>query len=182
MAGFYIEIKGLAEAQKTLADIRDGTKKAIVRALNRTVTAVQSDAVKAVAAEFNLTQKDIRHDFTIKKANYGDFSAYVQAAGKPTPLIKFIRTRQTQKGVSVQVKKSRSRAVIKHAFIVTQRSGYRGVFLRVGRARYPIKQRYGPRVPDILSNPEVMGPILEQARERLDKNFEHEVDFLLESK
>ncbi len=184
-SGFYIEIKGLDDVQRTLAGIKDGSRKAIVRALNKTVGTssggVQSDAVKEVAREFNLTQKDIKRDFRIKKATYADLSAYVRAQGKPVPLGRFIRTRQTQKGVSVQVKKSRPRVVIRHAFIPKLKSGHIGVFWRRGKQRLPIDQRFGPRVPDIFSNDEVMKPILQKAQERLDKNFSHEVEFLLET-
>jgi hypothetical protein len=186
MAGFYIQIKGLEDAQKILAGIADGSKKAIVRALNKTVGiptgGVQSDAVKAVAGKINLTQKDIKKSFEVKKATYTDLSAYVRSTGKPTPLGRFIRTRQTSKGISVQVKRSRPRTVIRHAFFITAKKGsYKGVYWRVGRHRYPIKQRYGPRVPDIFENTEVMQPILQKAQERLDKNFNHEVEFLLET-
>ncbi len=207
MAGFYVQIKGLEDAQKLLSGIKDGSRKAIARALNKTVGTssggVQSDAVKEVAKEFNLTQKDIKRDFKIKKATYTDLSAYVRAQGRPVPLERFIRTRQTQKGVSIQVKKNRSRVVIPHLFIRKYKGG---VFIRLALIRditsnpmsirrdksgkflgkfrdkrFPIKHRFGPRIPDIFSNAEVMEPILKKAQERLDKNFGHEVEFLLES-
>jgi len=185
MAGFYIEIKGLEDAQKLLSGIKGGSRKAIVRTLNKTVGTssggVQSDATKAVAQEFNLTQKNIKRDFSVKKAKYSDLSAYVKSKGKPVPLGRFVRTRQTKKGVSVLVKKNRPRTVIRHAFIPKLKSGHTGVFWREGKPRLPIKQRFGPRIPDIFSNQEVMAPILKKAQERLDKNFSHEVDFLLES-
>ena len=205
MSGFYIEIKGLEDAQKLLSGIKDGSRKAIVRALNKTVGTssggVQSDAVKAVAKEFNLTQKNIKKDFRTKKATYSNLSAYVQARGNPVPLERFIKTRQNKIGVSVQVKKSRPRVTIPHLFIRKYKGG---VFVRlsaIGKnvtpgmsirkdksgkflgkfrdTRFPIKHKFGPRIPDIFSNQEVMEPILKKAQERLDKNFGHEVDFLL---
>jgi len=185
MPGFYVEIKGLEDAQKLLSGIKDGSRKAIVRALNKTVGTssggVQSDAVKKVAEEFNLTQKAIKRDFVIKKANYSDLSAYVRAKGKPVSLGRFVRTRQTLKGVSVLVKKAKPRTIIRHAFIPKLKSGHVGVFWRTGKSRFPIEQKFGPRIEDIFSNKEVMEPILQKAQERLDKNFNHEVEFLLTS-
>jgi hypothetical protein len=185
MPGFYVQIKGIEDAQKLLSGIKDGSRKVIVRALNKTVGTssggVQSDAVKAVAGEFNLTQKDIKRDFKVKKATYTDLSAYVRSQGKPIPLGRFIRTRQTLKGVSVQVKKGRSRTIIRHAFIPKLKSGHIGVFWRTGKSRLPIEQKFSSRIPDIFSNADVMEPILKKAQERLDKNFSHEVEFLLES-
>jgi|GEM_PF-970512 len=45
--------------------------------------------------------------------------------------------------------------------------------------RYPIKAKYGPRVPDILSNQPVMARVLDKAGERLHKNMQHELQYEL---
>jgi len=185
MSQFTISIKGLDEAKFLLQGIKNGSRKAIVRALNKTVGTttggVRSDASKAVAGSINLAQTVIKKDFSVAKATYSNLSAHVRAKGLPIALGKFKGTRQTKKGISVQVKKNRPRKVIRRAFIPKLKSGHKGVFWRTGKERLPIDQRFGPRVPDILSNEPVMNPILEKAEVRLDKNFAHEVDHLLES-
>lgn len=45
--------------------------------------------------------------------------------------------------------------------------------------RLPIKERFGPRVPDIMGNEPVMKKILSQADDRLHKNLMHEMDYEL---
>ena len=60
---------------------------------------------------------------------------------------------------------------ILHAFL--QRSG--GVYERVGRSRFPIRQLKGPSAPGMLGNP-VVGPFIEaKMATRLGINLEHEL-------
>lgn len=45
--------------------------------------------------------------------------------------------------------------------------------------RFPIKERFGPRVPDIFSNSQVMDAVLEKAGNRLHANINHELEYEL---
>jgi hypothetical protein len=45
--------------------------------------------------------------------------------------------------------------------------------------RLKIEERFGPRIPDIMSNEPVMKTILDKAGDRLHSNLEHETDYEL---
>lgn len=57
--------------------------------------------------------------------------------------------RQTQKGVSVEVNKGK-RTLVKGAFIATMGSGHKGVFVRRGSSRLPIRELLASRPVDAL--------------------------------
>ena len=71
------------------------------------------------------------------------------------------------------VKKAHGRKIIPGSFVARMKSGHAGVFRRKRRARLPIKQFYGPRVPDILSNKNVRERVLDEARAYMEKRWPH---------
>lgn len=185
----------LRKAKALLSGIKGGVPRVIARALNKTLTGVRKDAVKEIQKTITPKAKVIRKTFKISKATVFRPTGVILSTGKPLGLIHF-KARQTKKGVTLQIKKKEPRKFLKHAFIATMPSGHKGVFwreykgtrgaTRKGMAyaaiprkyRLPIKELYGPRVPDILSNEPVMKPILDKAKRRLRKNFSHELNFL----
>ena len=197
-----ISQRDILDIEATLLGIRNGATKALARAINKTLTGVRTDKTNEAAKVLNLKKADIRNAVKINKATWSNMSASVKRTGKPVALSKFKGTRQTKKGVSVLVKTGGQRTILPHAFIATMTSGHVGVFWRkdddwVGYAdrpklppaaygrlpkhyRLPIKELYGPRVEDILANPDTMKRLIELANERLDKNLDHEVKYLLD--
>ena len=89
------------------------------------------------------------------------------------------------KRVSVLVKKDRGRKVLKNAFPIQMPSGHRGLFeieqpLHISKTGRPvIKQLYGPRIPDIMSNKETIEDIEKQIRERMDNELNRQLDYML---
>ncbi|MBN2397100.1 MAG: phage tail protein [Deltaproteobacteria bacterium] len=170
-----------------LSTVKCGAAKVTARAINRTLSGVKTDASAEIRNEITATKKYVDRTFKIQKASTVNLRGAVSSTGRPLPLIAF-STRKTKKGVSVLVKKGRTRKVIPHTFIATMKSGHEGVFWRekvggkmVGRLK--ILQRYGPRVPDIFSNESVMKTVEAKANERMTKNLSHEIDYeLLRSK
>jgi hypothetical protein len=117
----------IANINLMMGDIKNGVPKVMVRAINATLTGVQSDAVKAIAVDLNLTQERIRQDFYINKATWEYISGSVVAKGKPVNLASFQGTTENRSdfngGVSVKIKKSGTRQKFKHAFIWTRGAG-----------------------------------------------------------
>lgn len=192
-----IDEASILNARVLLEGIRNGAEKAIASAVNKTMTGVKTDAGREIAKELNLSQARIKKDLYVSRMP----NAALTARGRPVGLASFTGTRQTAKGVSVKVKKMR--AVLKHAFLATTKGGAQNVFWRafkgprakgpVGRAskwpfqrlvyaalpkkfRLPVDRLAGPRVPDILSNDDVMKNVQVLGAERLTKNLAHEVD------
>ena len=50
---------------------------------------------------------------------------------------------------------------------------------REGKERYPVKGLYGPAVPQLFGNPDVMEQMQERGSEVFDARLEHELDRLL---
>lgn len=203
--------------EKMLADLKGAGTRVTVRAVNKTLTGVKTDASAAIRVVVTAKKAAVDKTFKISKASEARPSAYISSTGLPLPLIDYA-ARQTQKGISVQVRKDRPRKVVRSAFIASMKSGHKGVFWRewhhswtmrpnfskadtlISRSGYfwseklkrflpaamlarkyrlPIKERFGPRVPDIMSNEPVMKSILTKADDRLHKNLMHETEYEL---
>ncbi|KVM47118.1 hypothetical protein WJ58_28880 [Burkholderia ubonensis] len=149
--------------------------RATARALNKTAAQVRTGASREIrAAGYNLKAGTIRKTLSTTRATPARLIAALTATGRPIPLINY-GARQTTKGVTVRVKNGSK--TLRHAFIATMASAHIGVFERVGtghkrvtkngRAHWsglPIRELYGPSIPDALGNAAVqktMGQLIE---------------------
>lgn len=195
MAVITIQAKGLNDVQGLLADIQGGTGRALSRSINRTIKGVRTDVTDEVKASVNLTKSFIQKQtgmktqqtFIIHNATPALPKGSISTRGANVPLIQYSNQRGKRqkypKNITVQVKKSRGKHRMRHMFIPQLRSGHRGLFVQVSgktiNRNRKIEQKFGPRVPDILSNKEVMEKVENKASVRMDKNLAHEVDYLL---
>lgn len=188
----------LGEVQELLATMRTGGPKVLVRTINETLKGVRTDVTNEVAAAVNLpktfirkqTSKKSQRTFYLKQANYAsapDYSGYLEVKGANVSLIQYSNQRGAKfrraKRVSVLVQKSRGRKIFRHAFPMKMPSGHRGIFefeegvSRTGRRS--IKELYGSRVPDVLSNKETFDKVEKHATARMDKALNKHLDHLL---
>lgn len=172
---------------KNIAVLTRDSEKYVARALNRTASGTQTDTVKQIRIDLNLKAKDIRDTMKIAKASKQKQTASVASSGARVPLIDF-GARQTKKGVTVKVKRSGDRFLIKHAFLATMPTGHRDVFFRKKppdtdpkRHGLKIAKLLGPAVPDFMGNEKAMGVILEKTEARLIENLKSQIDYLLAS-
>ena len=131
MTALSIEINPLqmAEVKLMLGAWEKAGDRVIQQAVNRTLAGVRTDTTNEVAKVITPTKKKIRETITVNKMTAGDGNASVKCKGGPLNLINF-KARQTQKGVTVQVKQSSSRSLIKHAYIATMKNGNKLVMMR----------------------------------------------------
>ena len=120
-----------AKVNNLLSQVKRGPNRVYARSLNKTTTGVKTDASAKIREELNATKKAVDSTFSIQKASESNMTAAISSKGKPLPLSEFIGTRQTKTGVSVLVKKGRTRETIPGAFIATTKGGHKGVFWRV---------------------------------------------------
>lgn len=131
----------LGDLQKELTKTRRVyIPKATARALNRTGQQVQSAAVKAIAADAGIKQKDARAAMKRGRATVIRQIVEIVARGRPLNLIRF-GARKTKKGISAAPWKKRR--IFKGAWIGNQG---KTVFKRVGKERYPIRGVFGPGI------------------------------------
>lgn len=169
---------------------RDVIDTATVRTLNKVVDRVATAAAREMkSAGYNLKISDIKKGLTKQKATANNLTARVVASGKPIPLIRY-SARQTNKGVTVNVLNGRK--LIAHAFIATMPSGHTGVFIRQGTGRHkrvtkgsktswhalPIKELFGPGVPDGLANRSVQEALQRVVETSFADVFAQQVKYL----
>ena len=163
---------------------------ALVRALNKTADRVKVAGSREVRkAGYNLKASDIKRALKISRATQSSLKATVTAGGRPIPLIQY-GARQTSKGVTVNVLSGRK--LIPGAFIATMQSGHTGVYVRepgskhkkvlkAGRASWhglPIRELFGPAIPDALANPAVRDALQALITEQFPIILEHEHSWL----
>ena len=180
-----IDKNQLSGVRKMLLELRGQFPRAFSRALNKTVTGTRTDLVGLVRRDYNYKAAAIRKRIALNKATFQHLSASVKSSGGGVHLTDIAGTRQTKTGVSVNVKKATGRRLISRAFIREARnSGKTIVFRRqeIGGKmvpRLPLGARYASHPEVIYNTPENWPRIQKQAGERLDKNFDHEVDTVL---
>lgn len=197
MITIRINADDMARVKKSLAGIPGAVERVCMRSINDGLAGMKTDASTEIRSVIVLSKSAVDATFKTVKASVTSLSGVFASTGSPVPLIEY-GARQTTKGVSVQVKRGNPRSVVVGAFIATMKSGHKGVFWRewhqairkpVNRNipygklpkkyRLPISQRYGPRVPDILSNEPVMTAVLKKADDRMHTNIDRQINYEL---
>lgn len=106
--------------QRMQADVAD---KATARALNRTIDQARTAMVREIRAEYNLPASQVRERLRIKRASFRAGTLGLTAAlespsgkGRSLNVIRF-QARQTRQGVTVRIRKTGGRPLIRSAFI-----------------------------------------------------------------
>ena len=168
-------------AKRLLAAVPRGWPKAASRAVNKTAGAARTRIVREIAAETKLTPKYLRKRIWIRRASYTRLEALVRIGGHEMPLIAF-RARQTQKGVTYMVVRSRGRQLMAGAFIATMPMGHKGVFKRRGAKRLPIDEQYSQSLQDIYADaPGLARRIIAETSGMLEKNLWTQIHLILEA-
>ena len=171
-------------AQKVLGHIPEAVPKATASAINRAAEGGRTDAVKKAREIYVIPAGRVRETIDIRKAQPSNLLAMVLARGRPRALSYFRITpgkptkRRPKDGVHVQVKRGEGGTISK-SFVAKMASGHVGVFNREGAAKFPIEQRYGPSVPQMLGSPTVTQFVEEGAQRRLGERLDHEINRIL---
>jgi len=192
MADLSINVRSNASlvAMELLAAGREMQAVATARALNKLMDRAKVQAARQIRdAGYNLKISDIKSGIRIQRATAGTPRAALIAKGRPVPLIKY-SARETSKGVSVNVLKGRK--LIAGAFIATMPGGHRGVFVRDGHGKHkkvkkggrvswhelPIRELFGPSIPDSLANAQVQEQLQRMVMDTFPDLLEHESEWL----
>lgn len=179
----------LAEMDRISRDVRE---QATVRALNKLAAQVKTSASREIReAGYNLKAATVKKQLTVLRATPARLVATVRASGKPIPLIEYGAKGAAKGGVRVKVKGKTS--VLRHAFIATMPNGHVGVYDRAPGAKHkkgtqrrpnvwtqgPIKQLFGPGVPDALANASVQANIERLVQEKFAATLRSEVAYIV---
>lgn len=146
---------------------------AAIRALNRAIASVRTDATRRLAQEMGLRAKTVRDRLKIIPAKNGQLEATLVVGGKRIPIKEFA-ARQTRQGVTYRGPGG-ARTLIKSAFIAKMRSGHIGVFERRTTKRLPIVERFGASLPFVAVKQKILQAGLAVGEAAFRKNLEHEL-------
>lgn len=154
---------------------RDMNRAAAI-ALNRTADSVQTEAIRLIRSTYKILAREVKRGFTIRRAYAGKLQSMVFASGRPLNVIGFGARpsqpggRLPKVGVSVDIKGARKR--IPGAFVARiSNNGYVGVFMRKGRARFPIRAVTTVSIPGLFRKDIVSNAIGSVATDRFRKEL-----------
>lgn len=169
----------LDKATRLLAGFPGGIEKAAASALNRAATSGKASAAKEVGKQYYLKVSDFKKYTKSSQRVSRDgngITVSLNFRGFHVPLIRF-KTSLTSSGlIRSQVKKSTNSEILKHVFQATMDSGHVGLFERWGKSSLPIRQLFGPSVPQMMgANPELAGAVGTDIEKTFADRMEHEV-------
>lgn len=181
---FEIDISGFKIAQKLLNNIKGGCYKANYLAINRTLIGARQQLINHATGEYRVKAGTLRKDMMLNKATDSKPIGEIRSKGFPLPLISF-KTNPTRP--KVMGRGTRMRAAVRrdsgmkaiHSFVQKLKNGHVGVFHRVGKSRYPIKQNYSLSAPSMLKHTCSDEKMQRYINTRYAKELTQQVKFLL---
>lgn len=164
----------IEKAVKYLAGVPGGFETAMMRAFNRALQEGRTAAVRETTKQYTVRAKDIRPTFKMHHASKSNLEAGLSSKGGRLPLSTFSHRPTTdttgakRKQVRVSVKKGGLKP-LGQAFVHNGR-----ILQRLGPTSYPVQQKFGPAVPTMLDNDEVVDKVVETMGNSVDKRLEHE--------
>lgn len=162
--------------------------KATFRALNRALDAAATSASREIRKVYNVRHRAVLAGMKKRRASTNSHFARLSIEGLRIGLIEFdAKHSKRQAGASVKIKVQGARKIVQGAFIATRRwqswqdkgeQAHKGVFRRVGKARYPIKYLRSLSIPQAFSNKAVLEAVDRITREAFVKNYEQQLRFL----
>ena len=172
----------LGDLAARVRSIPRGMDLVVVRALNRSITAMRDESAQAIRAEYAAPARDVKATMVITRATRQKMVAVLRAHGKMSiPLIRW-GARRTKKGVTVLLRKGGGRKRV----VSLEGQQLPGVFIakgevyaRMTKARLPIRRLYGPSFLAVLNRPEVQAARQERAEKVFAARVLAEANYLL---
>ena len=177
-----ISLRGddIEKARLALSRLGDLVRPAIARAINRSVQGVSTDGGQMARQAYNVRSGDVKKTFALSRASASDLFGAAVSKGRVLSLRAFSPTpgpgkRRPAVGLSVVVKREGGRSRIAGSFW-GRLGSTQSVLRRKGAARFPVEKLFGPSVPQMLGNKDVLDRMQEKAAERFGTNLDHEIN------
>ncbi len=177
-------ITNIKDVQRELNKFEQGMIKAEVSANKKTAKQVKTAIGKDARQTYNLKAGTLNRFVSVGRGRGN--TAVIRIKSKGIGLGNYGAI-QKETGVSVKVLKSKSRKIIKSAFMQTMDSGHVGVFIResIGGSRvgrYPIKYLYGPTAQQIFRIKRTLPIMKKIVNEKFPKIYLNAVEFYNKNK
>lgn len=175
---------------------RKDIKSAYSAALKKTTIQAKTVAKKTIREAYNIKASKLSKQMTVRRLSF-DVYQIVGKGKKGIPMIDFgakqsgfttkkftmpdkkgkrlMRTKRKRGAVTVAIKKGQKKT-IKSAFLAQMPSGHIGVFVRRGKKRLHIDEKYSIDVPSMLGSRKVFEKVRKLVRDKFSKIFKHELD------
>lgn len=192
-----IKVTDVKEIQKRLGKFKSKTPLVLSRAINRAIKNVKKNMATETKERYHVSVTDARNSIKIEGASKERLKALAISRGDGIALSKFKVSPIPKKGEDKKKKKHRPPRVYKaavkksgglkpldgnpKAFISTMKnSNHTGVWERVSQKRFPIKQLYGPSIPQMIKNEDIMSKVNKEASKTLQKRIDAEINYILQ--
>lgn len=178
-----VSAETIERVEALLAGVPKGAERALSNAMNRGLSKMKTGAAKKVREVYTVQSSAINEatDTRIQKASTGNLAGHIHFSGYKIPLYKFKVTPKApgiKKQVKAAVKKGGGTA-FENAFIAQMKSGHIGVFERETSKRFPIEEKMGLAMAQMVGNLNVMTKLEKEAQKTVDERIAHEIDRLL---
>jgi hypothetical protein len=147
------------------------------RSLNRVAQSTKTEASRQIRDTYNVRKQTVDASFTVRLAHIDDLKATIRSSGRRLPIMEFA-ARQVARGVSFAIKKG-ERKILTHAFLATMPGGHVGVFMRRGKDRLPIDEKFTISVAEMFGARAIFNELQAFAVERLGIEFPRQLDYYL---
>lgn len=197
-----VHAENFGELSRMLESIPSDAEKVLERSMNRGLDAAKTRAYRGVSQVYDITQAELKSNsrFWIKRAvkSNDQIIGYIKYTGGKIPLYKFSTNKRNARGlpVAVKVRKESRTTALESAFVAIMPSGHIGIFERM-QGEYSekrrdrtkdrrktkfseqIEEKYGPSLPEMLEEENVMETMQDEVQEIVNKRVLHEVERLL---
>lgn len=178
MIEFELDRKDVRELERILQRFKgDEIVRCIIRATNRAAVHARKVGLKEIGKVYAIKPNQVRKQAVIRDEMLGT-TIHVKghmipiADGSTDGMVRY-KGKVQPKGIFVQVKKG-SGSLVPRSFDYGGR-----FFARTSKKRFPIKGLYGPSVPQLFGNPDVVEAMEEAGMDMYEKRLEHELDRLI---
>lgn len=180
-----IDSSQIARMKAAIENTGRQLRKELAIAVNATAAKSKSIIAKEIGKELAVAQKDIKTTISqSRRAGELDISATVEVKKEKRLGLNKFGARQTKKGVSYKVSKSKGRSFIPGAFQGPKpglmKASWKGnAFKRVGKSRKPIVKLKGPSTWGVFVVGKKIGPSTAETETELKKQVDRRIRFLL---
>jgi len=193
-----VDDRELKALERNIKRLGGSMQTVMTRALNKTATTSRVEISRELSKRVGIPVGKVKAMTQLHKASRFNWRSAVTLSGRRFALTEF-KARQIKAGISYRQPSTRSRVLIRSAFMATMPipfskmslkgmnpstpSGHVGAFKRKGRGRLPIVELRGPSLAGLYGGAtDLTLRIFRESQQRLEQNIANQVQLILNRK